>query len=515
MYSTITAGALQGMKAYLVQVEVDVSRGLPGFSIVGSISGEVREARERVIVALKNTGFDIPPAKITVNLAPAHRKKIGTAFDLPIAVGLMESMGFFDQKSTDGILFLGELGLNGEVKPVKGVLPIVREAARRGICQYVVPKENVLEGAVIPGVKVRGVEDIRQLLYFLQDMENRERLLPAAVVDREQLFAESCKEHIPDFGEVVGQDAAKRAAEIAAAGFHNLLLIGPPGAGKSMIAKRLPSILPPLEMEECLDVSAVYSVAGLLKETQPLIIRRPFQNPHHTITQTALTGGGSIPRPGAISLAHRGVLFLDELPEFQRSTLDCLRQPLEEHEVRIARSQENVTFPADFICASAMNPCPCGYYPDKNRCTCSEQEVKRYQGKVSGPVLDRMDLCVEILPVDITHLNKELYTESSYKIRKRVIQARERQQERYRGTSYHFNAEISPAQVETFCSLGVQERRFIESAYEKWNLSMRAYHRILKVARTIADLDGSENVEVQHLSEAVGYRMADKHYWNK
>lgn len=515
MFSTVITGALRGVRAYLVHVEVDIARGLPGFHMVGSLSGEVREARERVEVALKNSGLELPPMKITVNLSPADVRKEGTAFDLPIAVGMLESLSCVEGERVRDTLFLGELGLNGEIKPVRGVLPIVREAAERGIRQCVVPMENASEGAVIPGIRVRGVPDVRTLLAFLQMPEEAaEKLLPVRNVNAKALFGSTDRKKMPDFREVIGQEAAKRAAEIAAAGFHNLLMIGPPGAGKSMIAKRIPGIMPPLTLEESLEVSSVYSVAGLLREPQGLVTERPFQSPHHTITEAALVGGCSIPRPGVMSLAHRGVLFLDELPEFSRVTLDSMRQPLEERQVHIARVQGSVSYPACFMLVCAMNPCVCGYYPDRNRCACTEAEVKRYLGRVSGPLVDRMDLCVEILPVDVTRVDGKRGEESSADIRRRVLAARQVQEERYRGTGYHFNGEIGPLEVARFCPLGPAEQELAQGIYHTLQLSARAYHRILKVSRTIADLAGADAIGTAHLEEACLYRIMDHTYWS-
>lgn len=514
MYSTVISGALLGVSAYLVSVEVDIAQGLPGFSMVGSLGGEVKESRERVTVALKNVGLQLPPRKITVNLSPADIRKEGSAFDLPIAVGMLEAMGYFRQGASGGILFLGELGLDGEIKKVRGVLPIVREAAARGIRQCVVPAANVREGAVIPGIRVRGAEHVRELLRFLEseEEEEREKLLPAEQADAAEPFASEDGENMPDFSQVSGQEAAKRAAEIAAAGFHNLLMVGPPGAGKSMIARRIPGIMPHLTPEESLEVTSVYSVAGLLEEGTALVRSRPFQSPHHTISLAALVGGNASPRPGMISLAHRGVLFLDELPEFQRAALDSLRQPLEEHKIQISRAWGNVTYPSDFMLVCAMNPCPCGFYPDRGRCRCTEPQIRRYMGKVSGPILDRIDLCVELQPVDIAGLKKERRAESSEEIRERVRRARERQKERFAGTKCRFNADIEGTNIERYCALGGEEQELMERLYRSMQLSARAYHRILKVARTIADLEGTEQIGTKHLMEAVFYRPSTE-YW--
>lgn len=517
MYSTVLSGALCGVQACPVCVEVDIAGGLPAFCMVGSLSGEVRESKERVQVALKNAGLDIPAAHITVNLSPADRRKEGTAFDLPIAVGLLEALKYFPKGAAKEMLFLGELGLNGEIRKVRGVLPIVRMAAEYGVKQCIVPKENVMEGAVIPKITVRGASDIKEVLLFLQEpAERQESVLPAVRVDCEALFTDKKEDCQYDFSEVSGQETARRAAEIAAAGFHNLLMTGPPGSGKSMIAKRIPGILPPLTLEESLEVTSIFSVAGLMKEKEALVTERPFQNPHHTISMTALTGGNYVPKPGMISLAHRGVLFLDELPEFSRNVLDSLRQPLEEHSVCISRLGGNVVYPAEFMLVCAMNPCPCGYYPNANRCHCTEPQVQKYKGKISGPVLDRVDLYVELYPVDIQSLHNpetgRKLPESSAAIRKRVMCARSIQEKRFESTKYRFNADVEAADIERFCPLDNEGREYMEQLYRSLQLSARAYHRILKVARTIADLAGEQSIGMEHLLEAACYRPTQE-YW--
>lgn len=513
MFSTVLSGALIGVSAYLVSAEVDIAQGLPCFSMVGSLGGEVKESRERVSVALKNAGFELPPKRITVNLSPADKRKDGTAFDLAIAIGILEALGYFEAGASKDILFLGELGLDGEVKKVRGVLPIVREAAKRGIRQCIVPAVNTGEGAVIPGIRVRGAAHISEVFAFLREREEsmRELILPAQGVGRGEESSEEREKQL-DFADVYGQEGAKRAAEIAAAGFHNLLMVGPPGAGKSMIAKRIPGIMPPLTLEESLEVTTVASVAGILEEGSGLVTKRPFCSPHHTISQPALVGGSINPRPGVISLAHRGVLFLDELPEFQRASLDAMRQPLEERKVYVSRMGASVVFPSEFMLVCAMNPCPCGYYPDRNRCKCTESQIKRYMGKVSGPILDRIDLCVELQPVAISGLHMGSGEESSEAIRKRVLRARERQAERFQGSHCRFNADIDVTNIGEFCVLGAEEKAFAEKLYDSLQLSARAYHRIIKVARTIADLEGAERIGTEHLMEASFYRPSLE-YW--
>ncbi len=500
------------MEAYLLHAEVDISHGLPGFCMVGSLNNEVREAKERVQVALKNAGYDIPPQKVTVNLSPANIRKEGTGYDVPIAIGILQSMGYFEKEICENTLFVGELGLNGEIKPVSGILPIVSVAAKEGIACCIVPMDNATEGSVIPGIQVRGVSNIVQLVQYLQetDTKRRDRILPAGQCTLNTVRRKQKEKQQLDFSQVRGQAQAKRAAEIAAAGFHNLLMSGPPGGGKSMIAQRIPGILPELNEQECLEVSSIYSVAGLLDAQIPLITERPFQSPHHTISNAAMVGGGIHIHPGAISLSHRGVLFLDELTEFPRNILECLRQPLEEHKVNIARAQGNYQYPANFMLVAAMNPCRCGYYPDRNKCTCSEKEMQQYWNRLSGPLLDRIDMYVETGRVDLLHLQSGEKEETTQDIRKRVEKARKIQEKRFLGKGYSFNSEMNSSDVEEYCKLGKSEKQLMELAYSSLRLSARTYHRVLKVARTIADLDGSERILEKHISEALVYRMSER-----
>ncbi|MBO4908819.1 MAG: YifB family Mg chelatase-like AAA ATPase [Lachnospiraceae bacterium] len=509
MFSNILSAALQGINAQIINVETDMSNGLPMFNIVGSPGPEVREARDRIRAALKNNGITIPASRITVNLSPGDLKKDGTAFDLPMAIGLLTAMEYLPEGCTDDFLFLGEISLDGEIKAVRGVLPVVQTAAKKGIKECIIPEDNVGEGSIVPGIKVRGARTLREVIDFLATGDDKE--LPSVHTDPLSLIEKS-KDVIPDFDQVIGQERAKRAAVISASGFHSLLMTGPPGAGKSMIAKRIPGILPPLTLSESLELTAIYSVAGKMPKGKALITSRSFQSPHHSISRHALVGGGADPRPGIISLAHRSVLFLDELPEFGRDTIESLRQPLEDKTIQIARVRYSVEYPSDFLLVCAMNPCPCGYYPDRGKCRCSENEIKHYLSKISGPILDRIDLCTELKNIEIADIRKGKSGITSAEMTEMVMRAREMQEKRFKGSGYRFNSDLKADDMDKVCELGAKETELMEKLYKEFSLSARSYHRILRVARTIADIEGAEYINSNHLLEAAAFRPTMEYF---
>ena len=506
MYSKITTAIVCGLKSVPICVEADVSDGMPVFEMVGFLASEVKEARERVRTALHNCGYKIPAKRITINLSPADVRKSGSGFDLPIAIAILAALGEVEVKALEHVLVLGEISLSGKICPIHGVLPIVAKAKETGIRRCIIPYGNQSEGEMIPGIEIWAAENLKEIVSYLKGREYK-RKQPLLDKTEDTSFTE------PDFSEINGQKAIKRACEVAVAGMHNFLMIGPPGSGKTMLAKRIPGILPPMTEKEQLEVSEIYSICGMLPRNGGLMKNRPFRRPHHTVSPNGLSGGGVLPRPGEISLAHKGVLFLDELPEYKKSTLEILRQPMEEKEIVLVRQSGTYRYPSDFMLVAAMNPCKCGYYPDRNRCSCREADVARYLGRISKPLLDRIDICAEAPLMCYEELIQKEENESSAVIRERVMAALERQQHRFRGKSISYNSQILSKDINRYCKLSCTQQKYMKEIYQKMELSARGYHKILKTARTIADLEGSDIIRDHHLNEAVCYRMQDKKYW--
>lgn len=512
MLVKVNGASLQGLEAIPVTVEVNASPGMK-FFLVGLPDNAVKESHERVVAAIHNSGFKFPNKQFTINMAPADVKKEGSGFDLPIAIGVLATEGVVKQDLLHSSMLVGELSLDGTLQPVRGALPIAVKARELGFERLIVPLQNIREAAVVNNIEVYGARNITEVICLLNGMQ----VIEPTVMDTRKEFYEHQDAFEHDFVDIKGQEYVKRAMEVAAAGGHNVIMVGPPGSGKSMIAKRLPSILPPLSLRESLETTQIHSVAGSLKSGTSLIAQRPFRSPHHTISQVALVGGGINPQPGEISLAHNGVLFLDELPEFSRNVLEVLRQPLEDRTINVSRAKYSISYPCNFMFVAAMNPCPCGYYNHPMKaCVCTPGQITRYLNKISGPLLDRIDLQIEIAPLSFEELSKAAPGETSAQIRERVMRARQLQVERYKEhPGIHCNAQMTEKMLAQYCVLDEPTKEVLRQAMVRLNLSARAYSRILKVARTIADLDGKANIELSHIAEAVGYRNLDRSSWGE